>query len=731
MSSLPIYKDPNRSPEERTKDLLARMTIPEKIGQLIQLDGDKLTPEDMIRRFGPGSVFHTNGEKANTTIRLALETRLGIPILLADDGIHGHSFWPGATIFPTQLGMSCSWDLRLVEEAARVTAREMRATGLKWTFSPVLCLTRDLRWGRVDETFGEDPWLIGELGCAMIRGYQGKGLHDPEAVLATAKHFAGYSETQGGRDSSESDISHRKLRSFFLPPFQKAALSGCMTFMTGYQSMEGIPATANQWLLKEVLKEEWGYQGIVVTDYNNVGRMVTEQKICADMAEASALALKSGNDLMMYTPEFFEGAQQALDRGMATLEQIDTAVARMLMLKFRMGLFENPGYCDAGKVKEIIGTAKHRGINLDLARESLVLLRNDGLLPLDADKEKFRLAVIGPNADDPIAQLGDWSLGSGQMDKHLASHPRDSVVTVLDGIRALAPASWDIPYAAGCSITDASEAGIPEAVKLALNADVVLLAIGDRIEFVGEEKSTATLELQGGQKALADAIYATGKPVIAVLINSKPMVLPASIHAASALVEAFNPGMQGGTAIAEALLGKINPGGKLTTSFPYHVGQQPIYYSQVRGQHGAKYADMPQTPVYAFGFGLSYTTYAYANLRVLTPAVGMSGVVDVEVTVKNTGDNKGKEIVQLYVQDVVTSATWVQKELKAFQKIELDPGKSLTVRFHLRADELTIVNSKGKRVLEPGEFKVMVGPSSRDSDLLTETFVVQSEVEKS
>ncbi|KYF80174.1 glycosyl hydrolase [Sorangium cellulosum] len=725
MNDAPLYKDARQPVDRRVEDLLSRMTLDEKVGQLMQLDaqGDL---EDAIGRMKVGSLLHCNGKDADAAIRRALGTRLGIPVLMADDGIHGHSFWAGATIFPTQLGMACSWDPGLLEQVARVTAVEMRATGLKWTFSPVLCLTRDLRWGRVGETFGEDPYLIGELACAMVKGYQGKGLDDPDAVLATAKHYAGYSETLGGRDASEANISRRYLRSYFLPPFERAAQSGCMAFMTGYQSMDGIPATANRWLLTEVLKEEWGFKGIVVTDWNNVANLVLDQKVCKDMAEAAAVAVRSGNDLMMATPQFYEGAQEAVRRGLLAEPEIDAVVRRILSLKFSLGLFEDPGYSSERRIKEVIGCAAHRDLNLEVARASLVLLRNDGLLPLaDGAAPLRRIAVIGPNADDPIAQLGDWSLGSGQMSGgNGPQHPRSSVVTIVDGIRELAPAGCEVVHAAGCSVVSEDESGIAAAVELARGADVVVLVVGDRIEFIGETKSTATLELMGGQRALADAIARTGVPTVVVLVNSKPLVLPRSVLGAAAIVEAFNPGMMGGRAVAEAIFGQLNPSGKLTISFPYHVGQQPVFYNQARGQHGSRYADLTQEPAFAFGFGLSYTRFAYADLRVLTPSVARDGAASFEVTVTNTGAREGVEIVQLYIEDLVTSSTWAVKELKAFRRLTLAPGEARTVRFDVPASELSLLDAEGRRVVEPGDFRVHIGASSRPQDLVSAGFAV-------
>ncbi|AUX21848.1 beta-D-glucoside glucohydrolase [Sorangium cellulosum] len=738
MNDTPLYKDPTQPVSRRVDDLLSRMTLDEKVGQLMQLDaqGDI---EDAIGRMKVGSLLHCNGKDADAAIRRSLRTRLGIPVLMADDGIHGHSFWAGATIFPTQLAMACTWDAGLLEKVARVTAVEMRATGLKWTFSPVLCLTRDLRWGRVGETFGEDPHLIGELACAMIRGYQGEGLGDPDAVLATAKHYAGYSETLGGRDASEANLSRRYLRSYFLPPFERAARSGCMAFMTGYQSMDGIPATANRWLLTEVLREEWGFTGAVVTDWNNVASLVHDQKVCKDMAEAAAVAIRSGNDFMMATPQFYEGAQEAVRRGLLAEAEIDAVVRRVLGLKLSLGLFEDPGYSSEQRIREVIGCAAHRELNLEVARASLVLLKNDGLLPLPdgraaggaasgagaAERPLRRIAVIGPNADDPIAQLGDWSLGSGQMSGgNGPEHPRSSIVTILDGIRELAPPGCEVVHAPGCSVVSDDASGIPAAVELARGADVVVLVLGDRIEYIGETKSTATLELMGGQRALADAIAGTGVPGVVVLVNSKPLVLPRSVLGAPALVEAFNPGMMGGRAVAEALFGRINPSGKLTISFPYHVGQQPVFYNQARGQHGTRYADLTQEPAFAFGFGLSYTTFAYSGLKVLTPSVARGGAASFEVTVTNTGARDGVEIVQLYIEDRVTSSTWAVKELKASARLNLAAGEARTVRFDVPAAELSIVDAEGRRVVEPGEFWVHIGASSRAQDLLSAGFAV-------
>jgi len=697
----PLYLDSSQSVAQRVADLLARMTLPEKVGQLMQLDGqyDML---DLIHKKYVGSLLHINGSTADTALRESMKTRLGIPVLLADDGIHGHSFWAGASIFPTQLAMAASWDAELMERAARITAVEMRATGLKWTFSPVLCLARDLRWGRVDETFGEDPLLVGDFALAMIRGYQGNGLDDPDAVLATAKHFTGYSETVGGRDASEAELSRRKLRSYFMKQFERAARGGAMAFMTGYQSIDGVPSTANKWLLTEVLKQEWGFEGILVTDWNNTGYLVTDQKICADYAEASAVALQAGNDMIMATPEFFEGCQEAVARGLITEAEVDAVVGRVLTLKFRMGLFENPGFSEPERIQTVIGCGAHREVVLRAARESLILLRNESvggapLLPLDP-KMPRKLAVVGPNADDPLAQLGDWSLGSGQMvGPSGPAHPRHTVVTVLDGVKKLLPSGWSLTT--------------PE------QADVIVAVVGDTIAYNGEFKSTATLELMDGQKEWLGGIAALGKPWIGVLINGKPLVLPPSLDRAAALLEAFNPGMEGGTAVAEALFGKLNPSGKLTIGVPRHVGQLPVYYNAVRGQHGNRYADLPQDPAFAFGFGLGYSRMEISAPRLDSDRVKRGGTVTVEVDVANKGRLDGVEVVQLYVVDEVTGATWARKELKGYRRVAVPAGRSVRVVLELAADDLWIVDAEGRYVVEPGRFRVQVGSSSRDEDL--------------
>ncbi|MFC7597603.1 glycoside hydrolase family 3 N-terminal domain-containing protein [Terrabacter sp. GCM10028922] len=741
------YLDPAAAVEARVEDLLARMTLPEKVGQMLQLDGRQDLVEVVDTRLA-GSILHPPPSRTHEAIELARRTRLGIPLLIADDGIHGHSFWPGATIFPTQLSMACTWAPDLVHRAARAAATEIAATGIHWTFSPVLCITRDLRWGRVNETFGEDPFLIGELGAAMVRGYQGEGLDDPTAVLACAKHFAGYSETQGGRDASEADLTPRKLRSWFLPPFQRAVEAGVRTFMLGYQSMDGVPITANRWLLNDVLKNEWGFTGTLVTDWDNVGRMVWEQRVCADQVEAAAVAIRAGNDLVMSTPSFFEGAQEAVSRGLVEEQELDDAVRRILRIKFELGLFEDPRAPDPVRQAVVIGRREHAELNLEVARRSLVLLRNDGVLPLPSEGTPRTIAVIGPNADDPQAMLGDWAGATGQVDWMPQGHPRESVETVLDGFRVVAPEHWSVTHARGADIgvlmPDPAGALLPdgqprppifsqapvdppvleEAVATAAAADYAVVVVGDTIALTGELCSTATLDLQGGQIALLDAVAGTGTPMIVVLVQSKPSTLPQSALDAAAIIEAFNPGMRGGSAIAELVFGLFEPSGRLPISFARHVGQQPVYYNQVRGQHGHRYADLTQDPLFAFGEGLSYTTVTYDELRLRENLVEVAETVTAAVRLTNTGSRPALETVQAYVSDLTTSVTWADQELKAFTQVQLAPGESQEVRIDIPASRCTVVTADGRRVVEPGAFQLRVGPSSRQATHLVANFEI-------
>lgn len=767
------YKNPKLPTEERIADLLGRMTLEEKVGQMMQLDARSGDLDDLIVNKHVGSILHTSPSdlpKAVETVNT--KTRLGIPLVIGDDCIHGYSFWPGATIFPEQLGMATTWDSEKVQAAGRATAEEVSTTGVHWTFSPVLCIARDTRWGRVGETFGEDPYLIGEMASSIVKGYQGGAkAGEPlakDAILACAKHFAGYSETQGGRDASEADLSHRKLESWFLPPFERVAKEGCGTFMLGYESIEGVPVTFNKWLLSDRLRGAWNYQGTLITDWDNVGRSVWEQKVKPDYVQAAADAVKSGNDLVMTTPKFYEGAIEAVKTGLLDESLIDAAVARILALKFRLGLFEDPRLPDQERINAVIGSEEHQQLNLEVAREAVALLKNNGSLPFNAAGAK-RIAVVGPLADDAQTQLGDWAGSSGQINWMPDGHPREMITTVLDGFKQLSPEGCEVVYSRGANIVDLvpdpegefypdgqprpkigvsaklDRALLDEAVENARQSDLIVAVVGDVIQAIGEGCSTATLELLGGQNALIDALSnvarETGKPFVVVLVSSKPQVLPASVigtngvivdetpaEGTSALLWAPSPGMKGGQAIAEIILGETEPSGRLPITFPRHAGQLPVYYNQIRGQHGNRYADLTQDPAFAFGEGLSYTTFEYGEPTVTnvpeSGAFGETDTVHAEITLTNTGDRKGTEVVQLYIGDIVTSYSWTDRELKAFQRVELEPGESKTVAFDIPVSDCTIVDSEANRIVEPGEFEVLIGHSSRREDLKRTTFTV-------
>jgi beta-glucosidase len=724
MSTVLPYQDAGRPIAERVEDLLGRMTLAEKAGQICQMNG-RDGAETFLKEHHVGSFLHMLGPETNTIQRLAAETRLGIPVLFGIDAIHGHGFWPTSTVFPTQLALSCAWNPELVEEVGRITAREAAATGVHWTFSPVLGTTRDLRWGRVGETFGEDPYLVGVLGSALVRGYQGDDLADPETIAACGKHYAGYSGTQGGRDSSEADLSERALRSIYLSPFHAAVEAGCATLMAGYQAIDGTPCSANHWLLTEVLREEWGFEGFVVSDWKNVEHMNDEQRVSPDLADAARRVVMAGNDVAMNTPGFTDLVIDLVEQGQLDEEFVDQAVRNVLRLKFQLGLFDGNRYADLEKGPQVIGTAAHRAVARESATQSLVLLKNgEKLLPFGDDVK--RIAVIGPNADDPQAQLGDWVIWSGQVgDAGLPDRTRESVATVLDGIRARAGEDCTVEYARGCDVVDPGTEAVAAAAALAAAADVAVVVVGDTLALTGETHDRANLDLSGGQQALLEAVHATSTPVVVVLLSSKPLTIPWVAEHAQALLAAWNPGLEGGTAVAGVLFGDRNPSGKLTVSFPYHVGQQPVYYNLIPGWHGEpKYVDLPAEPLFPFGYGLSYTEFTYSNLQRSSDVLGEGETLQVTVDVENTGGRAGVEIVQLYVNDLFSSVTTPLKELKAFARVELAPGERRTVELDLHYDQLALVNAEVETVVEPGTFEVMVGSSSRDEDLLKDRFEV-------
>lgn len=730
MSELMPYQDATRPVDERVQDLLTRMTLEEKIGQLHQTFAhpDKL---EECKAQHVGTTLGAQDTLGDTFQQgLGRESRLGIPVLLAGDAIHGHGYAPGATIFPIQLGMACTWNPELVREIARITAREMVVTGLRWTFSPVLCVARDLRWGRVSETFGEDPHLIGELGAEMVRGYQGDELSAPDAVLACAKHYAGYGETLGGWDASEALLTRRVLRQFFLSPFQRAVSAGVATVMAGYQAIDGTPCSASHWLLTEVLRGEMGFAEFVVSDFDNIGNMVTKQYVAQSVKEAAVRAISAGNDMAMATPAFFDAMREAIADGALHEDALDACCGRILRAKFQLGLFDDDWRYDEVRAAEVLGCPSHMDVARQAATEAVVLLKNNGVLPLASMLKK--IAVLGPHADHVDMQLGDWTFLTRPLsdapEYREKVHPRAAQVSVLDGLRIALGPQAEITYCRGADAVDDVYNDIETAARLAAEADVAIVVVGDQLELYGEVKSRASLQLRGKQQALLEAVKATGTPLIVVLMSSKPLVISWVAEQADAVLCTFCPGSRGGEGLAAIMTGQTNPSGKLPVSFPRADGQAPTYYYAHPGWHGSQYIDLPVDatgPLYPFGFGLSYTTYAYSDLTVQTPVLHQGASLEVSVTVTNTGDRDGAEIVQLYLRDLVASVTRPDKLLHAFARVSLATSESRTVTLAVPYAQLAVVTADAQWLVEPGEFEVLVGPSSDDTHLLTARFTVE------
>lgn len=709
-----VYHD-SITVNERVEELLSRMDLTEKAAQMLQIPYSKLSKEEAVEwaKKGAGSFLHVLGDNARELQDIALQSRLGIPILFGIDAIHGHGLNEHATIFPSQLAAACSWNRKLVEAMGRVTAREVATDGLHWTFSPVLCLARDTRWGRVDETFGEDSYLTGELGAAMIKGYQGDSLDGGESILACAKHYIGYGEAVGGRDSCDTGITFRKMREVFLPPFEKAVKAGCATIMSAYGSIDGTPLTSSEKALRGILKDELGFDGFIVTDWDNVNSLIRNQHVAADIKEASRMAAAAGNDMIMTSAEFYSAAIKLVEEGSLDEKIIDGAVRNILRIKFRMGLFEKP---EKQGRPGCLGCPEHLEVNKALARESIVLLENNGILPLD--KNIRSIAVIGPNANDIRAQYGDWTYFS-----HPEPNPRHKPVepyfTVLKGIRKLAKESGiAVRYHRGCEATYWGEANLNAAVLAAQGCDAIVLVVGDMIHQTGEAKDRADLALTGEQMALFERLRALNKPLITVLVSSKPLCIEAIAEETDALIAAFNGGMFGGLAVAEAIFGEFNPSGRLPISFPRHSGQIPVYYNSLLGWHGGKYMDLPAAPLYAFGEGLSYTSFEYGNLQFDEESLTVS------IDVSNSGSREGNETVQIYFKDCVSSVMTPDKQLLAFEKVYLKAKEIKNIQFSFCREDFSLVTPDERRITEAGEFIIMAGPSSRDSDLLSVKFVL-------
>lgn len=707
----------SKTTDARVEEILSRMTLEEKAAQMIQVPYAIVGREEALRwaRLGAGSFLHVLGDDAREIQKTAMEeSRLGIPVIFGIDAIHGHGLNDHATIFPSQLATACSFDPELARVTGEVTAREVASDGLHWTFSPVLCLGRDTRWGRVDETFGEDPYLAGEMGAAIIRGYQGDDLSDGEHILACAKHYIGYGEAVGARDACDTEMTYRKLREVFLPPFEKAVKAGVASVMTAYGSIDGTPFTIDRTSLHDILRDELGFDGFVVTDWDNVNALVRRQHVAETVQEASVMAAEAGNDMIMTSTAFYDAVIAAVRAGALAESVLDDAVRHILTVKLRMNLFEKPE--KTGR-PGCIGCAEHLARAKEAADRSLVLLHNDGALPLGPGVRK--VAVIGPNADDIRAQYGDWTYFTHPK-LNLGHEPIRPYVTVKEGMEAAcARHGVQCAFHCGCSVLPGEYEDIAGAVETARDADAIVLVVGDVIEQTGEEKDRAALELSGAQMALFDALRALNIPLVTVLVASKPLAVGRAATDADAFVCAFNGGMFGGEAVAKALFGEINPSGRLPISFPRSSGQVPVYYNSLPGWHaqeGRGYCDLPRTPLYAFGEGMGYSAFAYDGLTLDEDAL------EAGVNVTNTGSQAGTETVQAYFGDVVSSVLTPVKQLIGFQQVTLAPGETARVTFQFTRGDFSLVNRRNQRVTEPGEFVLMIGHSSRDEDLLCKAF---------
>jgi beta-glucosidase len=743
----PLYRQAAAPVDARVADLLGRMTLEEKVAQLLGIWNRKREIQNAQGGFDPtnakaliglgigevsrpsevarptsGAPYRTAREHAlfvNAVQKWLVEnTRLGIPAMFHEEALHGLTA-PGGTHFPVPIGLASTWDPPLVERLMSVAALEGRARGTQHVLSPVVDLGRDPRWGRIEETYGEDPYLVTQMGVAAVRGYQGTTLPlAADKVFATLKHFAGHGSHEGGINTAPPLVSERLLRAELLVPFEVAVKAGAHTVMPSYNEVDGVPAHANRWLLTDVLRREWGFSGLVVSDYFGIEQLQTRHRVASDKADAAAQALDAGVDLELPDAYGFSELVGLVTSGRIPESAIDRSVARMLRSKILAGLFENP-YVDPDRAERVTNAPEHQALALDAARKSIVLLKNQGaLLPLDRGKVKT-LAVIGPNAKG--VHLGGYSRDPGRG------------IDVLSGITARAGAGVKVVYAEGVRITEheadwggdtvvlgnpaQNRARIQEAVRVARDADVIVLAIGTN-ESVSREAwadnhlgDVADLTLMSNQEELVQAMLQTGKPVIALLVNGRPLAVPLVAERVPAILEAWYAGQEGGTAIGEVLFGDVNPGGKLPVTFPRHTGQLPVYYNR-RPTSFRNHLDLTREPLWGFGFGLSYTTFQLDDLRVASPAIGPGGRTEVTVRVRNSGARAGDEVVQLYIRDQVSSVTRPVKELRGFARVTLQPGESKSVSFTLGPDELSLIDRRMQRVVEPGRFDIMVGTSA-------------------
>ena len=714
-------QDNNTEIENKVEALLQKMTIEEKLGQMNQLspwDFEELAAR--VRKGEVGSILNVvNPEEINKIQKIAVEeSRLGIPILVSRDVIHGYK-----TIFPIPLGQAATFNPQIAEDGARVAAIEASADGIRWTFAPMIDISRDPRWGRIAESCGEDPYLSSVMGAAMIKGYQGDSLNDPTAIAACAKHFVAYGAAEGGKDYNSTFIPERVLRNVYLPPFKAAVEAGCATFMTSFNDNDGVPSTANKFVLKDVLRDEWKYDGMVVTDWASAAEMINHG-FCVDGKDAAEKSVNAGVDMEMVSETFIKNLKQSVEEKKVSMETIDNAVRNILRLKFRLGLFENPYVVTPQTVKY---ADAHLQVAKTAAEQSVILLKNDAQTLPFTDKVKT-VAVVGPMADAPYEQMGTWVFDG----------EKEHTQTPLKAIREMYGDKVNVIFEQGLAYSrDKNVAGIAKAVNAARRADVVVCFVGEESILSGEAHSLANLDLQGAQSQLIKSLAATGKPVVIVVMAGRQLTISDEVEVSDAVLYSFHPGTMGGPAIADILFGKVNPSGKTPVTFPRMTGQAPIYYAHNNTGRPANptemlideipveagqtsvgcrsfYLDAGNSPLFPFGYGLSYTNFEYSDLKLASDKLTVDGEVNVSVNLKNAGKYDGTEVVQLYVQDKVGSVTRPVKELKAFQRVELKAGESKTVTFTLPVSDLAFWRYDMTYGVEPGDFKLWVGTNSAE-----------------
>lgn len=741
-----LYKNPDAPVEKRVEDLLSRMTLEEKVGQMNQFVGIEhikaneahLTAEDLktntAQAYYPGfpspvieqytkdgligSFLHVlTVQEANYLQGLAMQSRLQIPIMFGIDAIHGNCNCPDNTAYPTSIGLASSFNLPMAYKIARQTAKEMRAMNMHWTFNPNVEVARDARWGRCGETFGEDPYLVAMMGVESVRGYQGD--MDSDDVLACIKHFVGGSQPINGTNGAPTDISERTIREVFFPPFKAGVDAGALSLMTAHNELNGIPCHTNEWLMTDVLRGEWGFEGFVVSDWMDIEHVYDLHATAENIKEAFYQSIMAGMDLHMHGVYWNEMVCELVREGRIPESRIDESVRKILGIKFRLGLFEQP-FADEAKTMEVRLCDEHRQTALDAARQGVVLLKNDGLLPLAENKYK-KVLVTGINADDHNI-LGDWT----------AAQKEENVVTILEGLKMVAPDTDFIFVDQGWDPQTMSRTQVDKAVRLAAQCDLNIVVAGEHMfrgnwmqRTCGEDTDRSDLNLVGLQQEMIERIHATGVPTVVVLVTGRPLSVEWIADNVPALLNAWEPGMYGGQAVAEILYGKVNPSAKLPMTMPRSVGQTQMIYNHKPSQYFHPYVVTPSTPLYPFGYGLSYTEYEYSDLTLSSKEMQDDGSLKVSVNVTNTGKMAGDEIVQLYLRDKVSQVTRPVKELKDFARIHLEPGESKMVEFIITPDKLMFLDKNMKPIVEAGEFIVMVGPSSADADLITDSFWVK------